>query len=222
MRGSRIWWIFGCLVALAAGVALALWQAPRTIDIPEGRPSDAGPVRPAPKRESPRPAEPAPPALAGLPPGVSAAQWAQLQGELAGRPDELRRLAEYFTFADRMQRFRTASGAERQALAEALDVGLDERLRQREMTAGEARLVKVAVLSVLMPDDAAARAGALERWQAQWAPQPDAARLAQEREFQARQAAVVGAWMARPAAQRDPKALERELEDLRRESFAAR
>jgi hypothetical protein len=40
-----------------------------------------------------------------------------------------------------------------------------------------------------------------------------------EREFQQRQAAVVAAWQAQPAAQRDPAALQRQLEALRRQHF---
>ena len=40
-------------------------------------------------------------------------------------------------------------------------------------------------------------------------------------EFQSRQAALVAAWSARPAAARDSAALTRDLEALRRASFAS-
>jgi hypothetical protein len=222
MRASRVWWAFGCLLALAGGIAAAVWQAPRTIDLSDVPTLHDGEGAPA-RREPERPAEPAPPALAqDAPPGVTAAQWARLRAEFARQPEELRRLADHFAYAENLRRFRAAQGAERRALAEALDAGLDARLRQREMTAAEARLLKVALLDTLVPDDAATRSAALERWQAQWVPQADAARQAREHAFQTRQAAVVAAWMARPAGQRDRQALEHELEALRREAFAAR
>jgi hypothetical protein len=226
MRVSRAGWVLSGVLALAIGVAAALWRAPRTIDISDLPASPGAAPAAAPKQDPDRPARPAPPALAheAAPPGVTAAQWAQLRAELAGRPDELRRIASHLHYTDSVRRFRAAEGAERRQLAQALDAGLDERLRQREVSAGEARLLKIAVLDTLMPADAEARQAALAGWQSQWAAAPradDGARQARENVFQARQAAAVAAWSAQPAAQRDAKALERELEALRRASFPA-
>jgi hypothetical protein len=214
----------GVLLALGAGVSFALWRAPHTVDVPEERgPSGQAPVEPP---TQPRPVMPAPPDLASAdtPPGVSAEQWARLQKELAGQPQELRRLAGYYTFSDALERYRSGRdslpAAERQALARTLDAGLDERLRQRELNIGEARMIKMAVLQELLADDAQ-RADAMARWQAeQAAANPaDTSQLARERSFLQQQAAVVAAWQATPVAQRDPQALERELDALRRAAF---
>lgn len=171
-------------------------------------------------------APPAAATAAPVPPGVTPAQWAALQAELAGRPAELARLAAYFTFQDAVARFRDSrtQGAtpERVALARTIDAGLDERLAQAELGAGEARLLKMAVLEVLAPSEAE-RQAALERWQQQPRPEPagQAARRAAEAAFQRRQAEVVAAWNAQPAAQRDAQALQHQLDALRRSSFAA-
>ena len=211
-------WVAGLLAALAAGVGIALWRAPKTIEVPDApaSPSVEAPVAPTP---SPRPrAMPAPPDMAAVPPGLSAGQWAALQAELAGRPDELRRVVAYLGFAADMQRWRAGSG-DRAALARRLDAGLDDRLRQRELSAGEARLIKAALLEQIEPDPAR-RAAALARWESQWAA-PPVQRSAAEAEFQRRQAEIVAAWQALPAARRDPKALERQLDALRVAMFAS-
>jgi len=224
---GRRWglWLTGAVLAVAAGVGVALWRAPDTVDLPVGS---------SPKPESLPAPMPAPPVLAAAPsaapaaadappPGVSAAQWLALQREFAGRPEELRRLADYFSYADRLQRFRDQRGkvprADLLPLAQALDAGLDERLRQHELSAGEARLVKMAVLEVLLPDEAQ-RAAALSSWEdTQRGAAVASTSAAREAEFQRRQSEIVAAWSARPVAQRDRRALERELDALRRASF---
>jgi len=224
MMGSLRWWFAGAVLAIAAGIGWALWRAPQTVELPAATapetPGGSGASQPAPY--------PAPPVLAdggAPPPGVSAAQWAALQQEFAGRPTELRRLDAYFRFADQLQRFRALprDGApERRALAQALDQGLDERLRQRELGAGEARQIKLAVLQALQPDEGQ-RAAALQQWETATAVAnpPDTHDTSRNAEYQRRQAELVAAWSARPAAQRDPRALEQDLDALRRASFGA-
>lgn len=214
----------GVLLALVAGVAMALWWAPHTVRVPSGPgPSGRAPVEAPPQ---PRPSMPAPPNLAATdaPPGVTAEQWAGLKQELAARPQELQRLAGYFSFSDALERYRSSKdqlpAAERQALARTLDAGLDERLRQRELNIGEAQKIKTAVLQELLADDTQ-RAEALARWRNEQAGAnpPATAHRAREQEFLQQQAALVSAWQAQPVAQRDPLALERELDALRRASF---
>ena len=178
---------------------------------------------------------PAPPLLAQTPvtadappPGVSAEVWRGLQTELSGRPEELRRLADYFVYADQLQRFRAlpaTASADRRALAQALDNGLAPRLRLRELSAAEARWIKIAVLEVLVDGDEQ-RQAALLAWESSAAaavgPAVDSARsAARNAEFQRRQAQIVAAWSATPPAQRDARALERDLDALRRSSFTA-
>lgn len=211
--GRLLWWAAG-VAAIAAGIGLALLRTPHTITVPPD-PDASG--------EAPAASEPfiAPPvrAAADVPPGVAPAQWQQLQQELAGRPDELQRLAGWFRFGHALERWR-AGGPDRRALAAELDAALDERLAQREIGAGEARKLKAALLEDLLPD-APSRAAALAAWESKQPGPSPAAREAAARntEFQQRQAALVAAWRAQPAAQRDPQALERELDALRRATF---
>jgi hypothetical protein len=218
-RLAKFWWFMGVLAAMAIGVGMALWRAPHSVDLP----LDDSPVSgtlPAPS--------PAPPTLAITPssdvppPGLDAAQWQSLRSELAGNPEELRRVVGYLNFADRLQRFRDGPSIDRKALAAGIDRSIDERLRQRELSAGEARLIKIAVLQELLPDDAQ-RQAALQAWETtqRAAARPDLALAAREAGFQRRQAQIVAAWQALPVAHRDPKALERELEILRLSSFPA-
>lgn len=221
----------GAAVAIATA-AFSFWPRESAVQAP---PAALAPAAATPLQAPPPPAAqavaaplpvPAAAAAASVPPGVTPGQWSALQAELAGRPAELARLAAYFTFQDAAARFRDSrsQGAtpERVALARTIDAGLDERLAQAELGAGEARLLKMAVLEVLASSDAE-RQAALERWQQQPRPEPagQAARLDAEAAFQRRQAEIATAWNAQPAAQRDAQALQRQLDALRRSSFAA-
>lgn len=217
---------------LAAGLSLIAWpeqQTPAEVKAEAASfvsafsvPASSPAYRPAPP-PSPQPAAPAPP-------GLTATRWAQLQAELAAQPGgeaELRRLFDYFTYADALERFRrlradrTAS-RELPALARQLDLGLPDRLQRREISVHEAQQIKTALLEVLVPE-ASQRRHQLALWrQAQvHAAGGDPQAAAREAEFQRRQAALVAAWSARPPLQRDPKVLEAELEALRRASFPA-
>jgi hypothetical protein len=169
---------------------------------------------------------PRPAVLAAAPPGVGAAQWQQLREQLLQQPGgaaELQRVADFLAYQDTLRRFRRlhsagAGSEELRQTASVLDAGLAQRLQRNELSLPEARLVKLAVLDVLQPDDDARRS-ALARWDASVAapPRPDPREQAFERE----QAALVARWSAQPQAQRDPAQLQRELDALRRRSFAA-
>lgn len=232
MERSGRWWFVVVVSALTAGIGIAILRAPKPAEPPAAdRPPAVVALPASPKlppvlatpKPTPTPATSVPTGLAALPPGVSAEQWAALRAEYADRPAELRRLADHFTFADQVDRFRSgrAGGpsAGQLALARSLDAGLNERLHERELGAAEARLIKVAVLEVLL-DDEQQRREALDRWEASLAPPaPDPARVKVEADFQRRQAGIVSAWRALPADQRDPRALESELQALRVSSF---
>jgi len=225
------YWAVAGALAVAAGVGVAVWHRPSTVEVPA--PPKHGIGRP----EAPTPAPPTLAVVPGplpagtpadAPPGITAAEWRSLQAELAGRPDELRRIGDYFVFADQLQRFRAqgssaAGGEARMALARALDANLDQRLRARELSAAEARWIKIAVLEVLVDGDQARRQ-ALSDWEtdaARVASPVDAQRTAERNaEFQRRQADLVAVWSEVPAEQRDRRALERQLDALRNELFA--
>lgn len=254
VRGRAALWALGAALAVAVGVALAVRLWPGTVrveapaDAAAGRASDARPQPAPPLRAgaapgahgaasgafATRPAQ-AVPLVAGAPdpvspspPGVSPADWARLAVEFAARPDELERLRAHFEFADAVRRLRDGvpGSAGQQAAAREVDAGLPARLAARELSAGEARLLKLAVLEVLQPEPAA-RTAALARWESDAAAARDRApaapaqrAAARDAEFLRRQQALVAAWQAQPAAARDPRALERDLERLRRSVYA--
>lgn len=235
--GSR--WIVLASAALAAGTLLGVAWVSRTVPVPAAAPMEAiaPPAEVRPTREhaprlDPVAASTAAPASVGqpVPPGVSAAQWAALQAEMAARPDgahELRRLADYLVWSDDLQRWRAGraapqASAEHGALALRIEAGLEERLLQREVSATEARLIKTALLQARLPD-AEQWGDALQRWQAAQPagafsqnPQQDP----RQAEFQRQQAMLVAAWQAQPAATRDHQALTAQLEALRRSTYA--
>lgn len=165
-----------------------------------------------------------PPAPAN-PPGVTAAQWQQLTAEMQARADgpaELQRLAAYFEWSDLLRRFREArAGGDGAAeLARPVDQGLDERLRQRELSAAEALRVKGAILEATVAD-ATERQQQLKQWAATRIPSATATAAADPRQpqFDRSQAAIVSAWSAQPVALRDPAALARQLDALRSQTF---
>lgn len=147
-------------------------------------------------------------------------QWARLKEELRDRPAELRRVANYLVWSDALRRFRAAgaSGADRATLAalgEPVDAGLLDRLVNHELTAAEARRIKLALLEATV-DDATQRQAQLAAWTASRPAGAFAAASADPRqaEFGRRQAALL-------ATHRDPQALARELDQLRASVFDA-
>ena len=179
--------------------------------------------------------EPGPPAAVvavaaepNVPPGVSPDQWAAIEAELARRPDaaaELQRLRGYLEWSDALRRFRDGRAGgpttpEQLALAREIEQGLGERVRRAEVSAAEARQIESAILALFVPDEAE-RGERLRQWAAAELAPPAPADPRQE-SFERRQAEIVAAWGAQPAAARDRAALERDLEALRRQSFAAR
>lgn len=245
LQAPRSWlaWLGGLLAAAVAVLLLVdlkaplLAPAPRPVPAASGQASPfgaglpvAGPDHaPAPASADTSAAQPAAPATVappGAPPaGVTPEQWQQLQQALANHPAreaELARVGEYLAFQNRFNRFQQlrqqpdAAPAELATLARALDAELPQRLARRELGAGEARLLKMALLQVLQPDDTL-RQAALAAWAdtearlaaGRTAPDP------RDATWQQQQAAAVAAWQALPEAQRDPRALEQQLETLR-------
>lgn len=213
-------------ILAAASAAALLWglrDAPEAA-APRGAGQGAAPAATTTAAALPVAAAPAaavPPAAAlaadGPPPGLSAEQWATVEAELARHPQaaaERARLRGYFAWSDAVQRWRGARHDV--ALARQVDAGLPERLARTEVSVAEARVLKLALLQTLVPDEA----GRLAAMQTFDATLPrSAGPTAREREFQQRQSALVAAWQAQPAAQRDPAALQRQLEALRRSQF---
>ena len=245
MKGRTAW---GVALTGAALVMAGLWlvgpgkppQAAR-VAVPATTPATAvqgveslPPVPGAAPAAAEGPARVSAPTAGGpVPPGVTATQWQQLVAEFAGRPEgaaELQRLSDYFHFSAALQQFRqlrrsASGGPELAALAQVLDQGLDTRLQRQEVNGAEARAIKTALLEVLQPDEAA-RQAALRQWQAAAAPLASslprvAETRARDAEFLRLQAAAVAAWSARPVAERDPQALEREIAALKQATYSS-
>ena len=188
--------------------------------------SPFGTVRPAARAApaTPPPAAANPPA--DLPPGVSREQWAAIEAEVGQRPDapaELQRLRAFLQWSDALRRFREARAggvpdADRLALAQVLAQGLGERIRNAEVSAGEARQIESAILELSVADEAE-RGERLRQWAAAELA-PAAATDPRQAAFERRQVEIVAAWSALPPPARDRAALERELEALRQQSFA--
>jgi hypothetical protein len=222
------------LAAAAAGLMLARLAAPGETLAPASSP--LGPVpgtasayRAAVDAAPAQPAQPAGPSVQP-PHGLSPEQWQQLQQALADHPQrdaEMARIGAYMAYMNTAQRFRelrqqaagTPPGEALQGLARTLESGLQDHLDRGEMTAGEALLLRSATQEVLQPDSAL-RQQALTLWQ-QGLASAQAARTPDPREtaFAQQQAALVAKWSALPAAQRDPRALEAQLESLRQGIF---
>lgn len=211
-------------ILAAASAAALLWGLrPGTPPAPAAdagvNPRTATPAAPAPAAAG-TPASAAATASIGgeaPPPGLTAAQWAQVQERLAGHPQaaaERDRLRRYFAWSDAVQRWRGAR--QDLALAQQVDAGLPERLAQAEVSAPEARQLKAALLQTLLPDEAS-RTAALQAFDATL-PRP-AGPTPRDLEFQRRQSALVAAWQAQPASQRDPAALQRQIDALRRSHY---
>ncbi len=180
---------------------------------------------------SPPPRAQAPVATRPVPPGVTPGQWQALVAEMSARPDgerELARLDAYFRFADTVRQFRElnrASGADPTpalvALAQRIDAELDTHVAQRELAGSEAYDIKATVLEVLEPDADAAD-DKLERWAAglpRSRTDSDRAAMQRDTEFELRRKALIQAWSTQPVQARDPRALERDIQNLRQEIY---
>jgi hypothetical protein len=212
-------------ILAAASAAVLLWGPWReTAPVVSSAADPAHPGAGAPPSNGTATASAPPEAVAARPqaetppPGLDAAQWATVLAELARHPQpeaERTRLHRYFTWSDAVQRWRGARGDV--ALARAVDAGLAERLAQGEVSLAEARVLKAALLQTLEPDEA-------RRLAAQQAFDATLPRSAgptpRETAFLQRQSALVAAWQAQPASQRDPAALQRQLDALRRAQFS--
>jgi hypothetical protein len=196
----------------------------------QGSASSPGGASPGDGATSPPPVA-AKPVVPPTPPGVTTAQWENLIAEVSTRPDaarEIVRLDAYFRFADTVRQFRELTRAADSeptpaliALARRIDAELDQHIAQRELAGSEAYDIKATVLEVLEPDADAADEK-LERW-AEGLPRShtdtDRAAMQRDAEFEQRRKALVQAWSSQQPPARDPKALERDIQQLRQEIY---
>ena len=170
----------------------------------------------------------------GRPSDFSPQEWTALKDAMSktAKPEaELQRVVAYLRFQKAFgawQGLRESSDtARRQQLASQLVAQIPERLRQGEVTLGEALVLEAALWTDLEPDEAR-RKVRLEEVQvvlAGAAPQPDAAQQSHEAallaEYKRREAAIVLEYQSRPEAQRDQAWLEAQLDAARRSVYGA-
>jgi hypothetical protein len=164
---------------------------------------------------------------AGLPEGLSPAQWASLQEALAQHPDREReqaRVLAYLRFQHQVAQWREAQGmahAQRAALAQDIAAQLPTRLRNGELLPIEAE----ELLAAIAPEHEAQadrRAAWVASQKAHWhtsaspAEQAAQTQARQQDEAFARLSQVITArWLSTPEAERDQTALETALQGLR-------
>jgi hypothetical protein len=107
-----------------------------------------------------------------VPPGVEPDVWANIVLELKLRPDgeqELHRLQKYYEFYDRWRKFELAVAENQMTLpnmgeAQWLQSAVNERLRNHEVTGGEAMQMQYSLLERLEPN-VQERERKLKEWQ---------------------------------------------------------
>lgn len=227
---QRTWFTLLCMgVAVAAVVAWWMWQGRQAA----GASFDA--VRPAMGASSAdeavaREALKEPVVLSdGRPADFSAQEWSALKEAMkqSSQPEvELKRVVAYLRFQKRFDQWQGLRDSPdiglRRQVASSLVEQVPERLKEGEVTMGEAQLLLSALWSDLEPDESRRRQRieeGIKILQAA-APQPDAdqARRDADRltEYKRRESAIVLEYQSRPEAQRDPAWLEAQLDDARR------
>jgi hypothetical protein len=210
------------------GTVAAQAAGSRPIPAPARTPPSLRPDAPAAIRSrAPRLSPPQIAAAGATPPGIAPEHWQRLQAELGSRADgaaESTRLRAYLEYADALKRFQAlkaqpGGSSELVALATALDAGLAERQRQRELHGAEAYQVKSAVLEIL-ESDPVVREQRLAAWRAaQAAPTMANTSDVRDAEFLRQQQTLIAAWTAQPPALRDRAQLERDLQALRQRIY---
>lgn len=165
----------------------------------------------------------------GRPSDFSPQEWAALKEAMsqADQPEaELHRVVAYLRFQKRFERWQGLrdspdAGLRRQIAAGLIDQ-VPERMRQGEVSMGEAQMLLAALWTDLEPDEARRRQRideGVKLLQAA-APRPDAEQEKRDAallaEYKRREAAIVLEYQSRGEGQRDPAWLEAQLDAARR------
>jgi len=231
---QRRWFLALVCLAVAAGLACVWWLGRGDAELV----SVAGPAASA-SVGSVTPGAPwgAKPQLApdGRPSDFQPAEWAALKQAMAqtAQPEtELARIVASLRFQRGVSHWqalqRSSDVALRQQTARSLLDLIPDRLRQGDITLGEALLLEAALWTELEPDEGLRRQR-LEAAQVRLgglAPQVDAEQqdreAAQLAEYKRREAAIVADWQASPPAERSQARLEESLESARRAVYGSK
>lgn len=231
-------WFLALLLGGGVGAGVWWWQTQAGAHAPDHQ-----------RAESPRPdavvAQPVradvallvPPKVLddGRPADFTPEDWAALKeamSKTANPRAELERVVKYLRFQKGFEQWQSLQDAPdvatRHRLAERLVEQIPDRLRQGELTMGEALMLEAALWADLEPNEEL-RKQRLEQAQQELmaaAPQPDSEQQAREAalhvEYKRREAAILADYQAKPESQRNHAKLEEALESARRAVYASK
>jgi hypothetical protein len=239
-ESPKLWqrtWLLALLLGAGVGGGVWWWQ---THSAQTSAPGSASPSSGASAPRMPAKQELAllvPPKVLddGRPADFSAEDWSAMKeamSKTANPRAEMDRVVKYLRFQKGFEQWQTLQDAPdvvtRHQLAQRLLEQVPERMRQGELTMGEAMLLASALWTDLEPNEAV-RKQKLEEAQAllnSAAPQPDGEQQAREAtmlaEYKRREAAILADYQTKPEAQRNQAALQDALEAARRSVYSGK
>ena len=229
-------WVWVGAIAVGLGVAGGLWWAQGGGDgsaNPEA--SASAPSAPMAARQAASAPmivldQPAPVLPDGRPAEFTEEEWRALQDTVAKGPNaasELKRVTAYMRFQKAFTQWQAEQETDhnpkvRKAMAEQLLAAVPERLKQSEVTLGEALMLAAVLYNDIEPDEAA-RSAKLDQFRIKLeavAPKPDNAAEMREAnclaEYKRREALIQQDFISRPDSQRDHKKFEADLDAAHR------
>lgn len=227
---SKRLWILVPVVGVLLGTGMWWWQerADTSSEVVDVAAQTQGIIRDLPVMQ---PLETLPPAtLTGdRPADFTDEEWSALKEAMSrtDNPDkELARVVDYLRFQRGFEQWQSLQAspdmAARRQLAEQLFDRVPERLRQGELSMGEAVLIQAALLNDIETNDELRqqRLKMAQKVLTDAAPRPDSDEQAREAallaEYKRREAAILADYKSRPESQRDHARLEEALESARR------
>jgi hypothetical protein len=239
-ESPKLWqrtWFLALLLGAGAGAGVWWWQThavPAAAVKASDQSASASVARPPAKSDV---ALLVPPKVLddGRPADFSAEDWAALKEAMtktANPRAELERVVKYLRFQKGFEQWQSLQDAPdvltRHQLAQRLLEQVPERMRQGELTMGEALLLESALWADLEPNESL-RKQRLDEAQAVLsaaAPQPDGEQQAREAamlaEYKRREAAILADYQTKPEAQRNQAALQDALESARRAVYSGK
>ncbi len=236
-ENPKLWqrsWVLAMALGGGVGVGAWWWQthAAAQIDEPVAESKAAVPAKPDAAKAGPKIDSAllvAPQVMEdGRPSDFTPEDWAALKEAMsrtANPRSELERVVKYLRFQKGFEQWQSLQDSPdvtmRHQLARRLLEQIPDRLKQAELTMGEALMLESALWADLEPNEEL-RKQKLEQAQAALngaAPQPEAEQQARDaalqKEYKRREAAILADFQAKPENQRDQVKLEQALESAR-------
>lgn len=232
---TKLWqrtWILAMVLGAGVGVGAWWWQTHAAVSVVEPAASKPEPVtqpvaRSAPKADSallvaPQVMED------GRPSDFTPEDWAALKeamSKTANPRSELERVVKYLRFQKGFEQWQSLQdspdASKRRQLAQRLLEQIPDRVKQAEVTMGEAQMLATALWTDLEPNEDVRKQRIEQALSALNAasPQPDAEQTVREaaqiKEYKRREAAILADYQGRPENQRDQAKLEQALDAAR-------